>query len=99
MILLGHKKLEGMAIGNRVLKNPTIDTIGRFLQVEVHQSNGDCIGVVIIGEVGDMAGIIRLQYSGIGVRTWEILTPIGEIRTLQGVQTCINTLLIGVINK
>jgi len=99
MILLGHRKLEGSIIGQWVLKNPTIDTIGEFLQVEVHQSNGDCIGVVIIGEVGDMAGIIRLQYSGIGVRAREILTPIGEIRTLQGVQTCINTLLIGAINK
>jgi len=99
MILLGHKKLDDSIIGPWLLKNPTIDTIGEFLQVEVHQSNGDCIGVVIIGEVGDMAGIIRLQYCGVGLRTFEILTPIGEIRTLQGVQTCINTLLIGAINK
>jgi hypothetical protein len=99
VILLGYKKLEGIGIGNWVLKNPTVRTIGGVLRVEVHQPNGNYIGVVIIGEVEDMAGIIRLQYTGIGVRAREILTPIGEIRTLQGVQTCINTLLLGTLNK
>jgi hypothetical protein len=99
MILLGHKKLDGMKFGGWVLQRPTM-TRWFSLQIEVHDTLGYTTGVILIEDIGN--GIIRLHFSGHRggqFKSNEILTPIGEIRTLQGVQTCIKALLLGVLNK
>jgi hypothetical protein len=104
MILLGHKKLDGMKFGGWVLQRPTMTRWSSLrrdsLQIEVHDTLGYTTGVIHIEDIG--SGIIRLHFSGHRggkLKSNEILTPIGEIRTLQGVQTCIKALLLGVLNK
>ena len=100
MILLGYEKLEGVWIDDWELRNPRRYAYIGFglglLLIEAHFKWNDTNGLISIANIVDMSGIIQLRFSMDGSPPMEILTPIGEIRTLKGVKTCIKTLLLGI---